>query len=115
MKLDRRHFLLSSAAASQAAFSQTEAARIPTAMIGTGNRGSFVLKGVLEQSNAKVAALCDLKPARLDAAATAAAKDNPTTYTEWKKDHRPQGHRGGIHRNPALPACRNGHRGHTGR
>src|SRR6187455_539713 len=54
-------------------------------MIGTGNRGSFVLKGILEQPNAKVAALCDLKPARLDAAATAAAKDNPTTYTDWRK------------------------------
>ena len=85
MNVDRRHFLLGSAAAAQAAFGQSDAARIPTAMIGTGNRGSFVMKGVLEQPNARVAAVCDIKPARLDAAATAAAKDKPETYTDWRK------------------------------
>ncbi len=85
MNVDRRYFLLGSAAAAQSAFGQAGAARIPTAMIGTGNRGSYVLKGVLEQPNARVAALCDIKPARLDAAASAAAKDNPTTYTDWRK------------------------------
>jgi len=76
---------MGSGLAAQSAFNQTAGERIPTAMIGTGNRGSYVLKGVMEQPNAKVAALCDLKPARLDAAATAAAKDNPTTYTDWRK------------------------------
>jgi myo-inositol 2-dehydrogenase / D-chiro-inositol 1-dehydrogenase len=85
MDVNRRYFLLGTAAASQAAFAQNDAARIPTAMIGTGNRGSFVLKGVIEQPNAKVAALCDIKPDRLDKAATAAAKDNPATYTDWRK------------------------------
>ena len=76
---------MGSGLAAHSAFSQTAGERIPTAMIGTGNRGSYVLKGVLEQPGAKVAALCDLKPARLDAAATLAAKDNPATYTEWRK------------------------------
>ena len=76
---------MGSGLAAQSAFGQTAGERIPTAMIGTGNRGSYVLKGVLEQPNAKVAALCDLKPARLDTAASAAAKDNPTTYTDWRK------------------------------
>jgi myo-inositol 2-dehydrogenase/D-chiro-inositol 1-dehydrogenase len=85
MNLRRRHFLMGSGLAAHSAFSQTAGERIPTAMIGTGNRGSYVLKGVLEQPGAKVAALCDLKPARLDAAATVAARDNPTTYTEWRK------------------------------
>ena len=85
MNLRRRHFLMGSGLAAHSAFSQTAGERIPTAMIGTGNRGSYVLKGVLEQPGAKVAALCDLKPARLDAAATVAAKDNPATYTEWRK------------------------------
>lgn len=60
-------------------------ARIPTAVIGVGNRGSYLLRGVLEQSNAKVVALCDNKPNRLDAAATAAAKDSPQTYADWRK------------------------------
>ncbi|HYO80342.1 MAG TPA: Gfo/Idh/MocA family oxidoreductase [Bryobacteraceae bacterium] len=85
MNIDRRYFLLGSAAAAQSALSQTDATRIPTAMIGVGNRGSYVLKGVLEQPNARVAALCDLKPARLDTAATVAAKDNPATYADWRK------------------------------
>ncbi|MCZ2154141.1 MAG: Gfo/Idh/MocA family oxidoreductase [Bryobacterales bacterium] len=60
-------------------------ARIPTAVIGVGNRGSYLLKGVLEQPNAKVVALCDNKPNRLDAAATVAAKDSPSTYADWRK------------------------------
>jgi len=81
----RRHFILGSAIAAHSAFGQGTAARIPTAMIGTGNRGSYVLKGVLADPNAKVVAVCDIKPDRLDAAATAAAKDNPSTYTDWKK------------------------------
>jgi hypothetical protein len=83
--MKRRYFLLGSAAAAHSAFGQNAAARIPTAMIGAGNRGSFVLKGVLEQPNSKVVALCDLKPSRLDAAASSAAKDNPATYTDWRK------------------------------
>jgi predicted dehydrogenase len=32
-----------------------------------------------------VLALCDIKPDRLDKAATAAAKDNPATYADWHK------------------------------
>lgn len=83
MNLKRRHFLMGTAVAAYSASAQEN--RIPTAMIGVGNRGSFVLKGVMEQSNAKVAAICDLKADRLDAAASAAAKDNPTTYKEWRK------------------------------
>jgi myo-inositol 2-dehydrogenase / D-chiro-inositol 1-dehydrogenase len=85
MDLDRRLFLLGTAAAAQSAFGQGDAERIPTAMIGTGNRGSFVLKGILEQPNARVAALCDIKPDRLDSAATSAARDKPATYTDWRR------------------------------
>ena len=85
MGIDRRHFLLGTAAASQSAFAQDDAGRIATAMIGTGNRGSFVLKGILEQPNARVAALCDIKPDRLDSAATSAARDKPATYAEWRR------------------------------
>jgi|HigsolmetaAR202D_1030399.scaffolds.fasta_scaffold08892_4 Predicted dehydrogenases and related proteins len=84
--MDRRHFLLSSAAAAHASFAQTGPNdKVATAMIGTGNRGSYVLRGILEQPNAKVVALCDIKPDRLDKAATIAARDNPTTYREWRK------------------------------
>jgi len=40
---------------------------------------------VLKQPNAKVVALCDIKPDRLDKAASAAARDNPATYADWQR------------------------------
>ncbi len=84
MKLDRRSFLMVSAAGARAAFARP-ADPVRTAMIGTGNRGSYLLQGVLEQPDAKVVALCDIKPDRLDKAATAAARDNPNTYSDWRR------------------------------
>jgi predicted dehydrogenase len=82
MDVDRRLFLFGSALAAHAFQPEKP---VNTAMIGTGNRGSFLLQGVLRQANAKVLALCDIKPDRLDKAATAAAKDNPATYADWQK------------------------------
>jgi predicted dehydrogenase len=82
MNVDRRLFLFGSALAAHAFQPEKP---VNTAMIGTGNRGSFLLQGVLRQPNAKVLALCDIKPDRLDKAATAAAKDNPATYADWQK------------------------------
>jgi myo-inositol 2-dehydrogenase / D-chiro-inositol 1-dehydrogenase len=82
MNLHRRSFLLGTAASTLAAQSSNQ---ISTAVIGTGNRGSYLLSGVLEQPNAKVAAVCDIKPDRLDKAASAAAKHNPKTYTDWRR------------------------------
>jgi myo-inositol 2-dehydrogenase/D-chiro-inositol 1-dehydrogenase len=85
MDVHRRHFLLASAAAAaQNAFGQTPT-KVRTALIGTGNRGSYLLQGVLEQPSAEVVALCDLKPDRLDKAATTARRDNPKTYTDWRQ------------------------------
>jgi predicted dehydrogenase len=54
-------------------------------MIGVGNRGSYLTTAVLAQSNTKVVALCDIKPDRLDKAATIARRDNPATYSEWRR------------------------------
>ena len=82
MNVDRRLFLFGSAVAAHAFQPEKP---VNTAMIGIGNRGSFLLQGVLRQPNAKVLALCDIKPDRLDKAATAAAKDNPATYADWQK------------------------------
>jgi hypothetical protein len=72
--MERRIFLLGTAGAAQTAFSQGAGDRIGTAMIGTGSRGSGVLKGILEQPGVRVTALCDIKPDRLDSAASAAAR-----------------------------------------
>jgi predicted dehydrogenase len=64
---------------------QADAGTTGAAMIGVGNRGAYVMRSVLEQPGVKVAALCDIKPDRLDKAASAAARDNPKTYTDWRK------------------------------
>jgi predicted dehydrogenase len=82
MSVNRRVFLFGSTAAAYAM--QSEPA-VGTGMIGVGGRGSFLLQGVLRQPNAKVAALCDIKPDRLDKAATAAARDNPATIADWRR------------------------------
>jgi myo-inositol 2-dehydrogenase / D-chiro-inositol 1-dehydrogenase len=94
--MDRRNFLLGSAAAAQAALGQTptstepvkllpDSERVPSAMIGVGGRGTYHVRAVLEQPNAKIVGLCDIKPDRLDRAATLAARDNPSTTTDWHK------------------------------
>lgn len=86
MDVHRRRFLLASAAAAaQTAWGQQAGGKVRTALIGTGNRGSYLLQGVLLQPNAEVTALCDLKPDRLDKAASAAKRDNPKTYTDWRQ------------------------------
>ncbi|MBI4874324.1 MAG: Gfo/Idh/MocA family oxidoreductase [Acidobacteria bacterium] len=85
MNLNRRHFFLGTAVAARVASGQDVSSRVGTGVIGTGGRGSHLLRGVLEQPNAKVVALCDIKPDRLDKAASTAAKDNPTTYTDWRR------------------------------
>jgi predicted dehydrogenase len=81
--MPRRSLLLGAAAVS--AVSAQTPAKIRTAVIGTGGRGSYLLSGVLAQPDAPVAALCDIKPDRLDKAASAAARDNPTTTTDWRR------------------------------
>ncbi len=53
--------------------------------IGTGNRGGHLLRTVLELPGAKVAAVCDTKPDRLDKAATSAARDTPATFTDYRR------------------------------
>jgi predicted dehydrogenase len=82
--VNRRAFLLGSAAAAAAA-AQSPQQPVGTGMIGVGNRGSYLLQGVLAQPNAKVLALCDIKPDRLDKAATAAGRDNPATLNDWRR------------------------------
>ncbi len=54
-------------------------------MIGTGLRGHHTLGRILTQQNVKIGALCDIKPDRLDKAATLTARDNPKTYTDYRQ------------------------------
>jgi myo-inositol 2-dehydrogenase / D-chiro-inositol 1-dehydrogenase len=85
MSMSRRYFLAGTTVAAGMASAQSGEQRVGTAVIGTGNRGSYLLKGVIAQPDAKVVALCDIKPDRLDKAATAAVRDNPATYADWRK------------------------------
>lgn len=86
--MNRREFLggaaVLPAALARPANSQESAAPIRIGMIGTGNRGAWVLNEIVKLPGAKVVALCDIKPDRLDKAATAAARDNPRTYREYR-------------------------------
>jgi predicted dehydrogenase len=81
--VNRRIFLLASAAT--AATAQNGGDTAGTGMIGVGNRGSYLLEATMAQPGARILALCDIKPDRLDKAATAAARYSPATYSDWRK------------------------------
>jgi len=83
--MNRRNFFVTSATAAQAAFAQPPGDRVNTGIIGVGNRGTYLLNSILAQPNARMAAVCDLNPGRLDKAASTASKDSPVTTTEWRK------------------------------
>ncbi len=84
MLIHRRHFIGAAAAAANLA-AQDAAPPVGTGFIGTGNRGTYLLQNVLRVPGAKVVALCDLKPDRLDKAASLAARDNPATFTDYHR------------------------------
>ncbi|MCZ2156875.1 MAG: Gfo/Idh/MocA family oxidoreductase, partial [Bryobacterales bacterium] len=86
----RRHFLMSGLAASSLALSsktmaQSPNSRLNVGFIGVGNRGGYVMKSIKDLPGIQIAALCDIKPDRLDAAATVAAASKPKTYTDWRE------------------------------
>jgi predicted dehydrogenase len=80
--MKRRHFLFGTSAGLLA---QSPNDTIQVGMIGVGNRGAYVMRSVMAQPGGKVVAICDIKPDRLDKAATAAARDNPATYKDYRK------------------------------
>ncbi len=82
-KPDRRSFLLGAAAAG--ALRAQQSREIRTAFIGVGNRGTELLKQVLSQENAPVAAICDTNPTVRDRAQGLASRFNPRSFAEWRK------------------------------
>ena len=80
--MNRRGFLLASAAAAPSLRADEP---VGTGFIGTGNRGSYLLRATLAQPGVKVAAVCDIKPDRLDQAATSAGRDQPATFTDYRR------------------------------
>lgn len=86
-ELNRRHFLAGSVAAAlpRPASAQAGAEPVNVGVIGNGIRGTFLIESLLKLPGVKVTALCDIKPDRLDRAASKAARDNPTTFSDYRK------------------------------
>ncbi|MDZ7636679.1 MAG: Gfo/Idh/MocA family oxidoreductase [Bryobacterales bacterium] len=88
--MNRRHFMMAGLAAGAASavrpsFGQSANSKLNTGFIGVGNRGGYVMKSVKDLPGVQITALCDIKPDRLDAAATVAASHQPKTYTDWRE------------------------------
>jgi predicted dehydrogenase len=84
--LDRRHFLigsLSAAALAPRAAAVPAGDTITAGFIGTGGRAQNLMGQTLENPGVKIIALCDIKPDRLDKAATMASRDNPATFRDY--------------------------------
>lgn len=84
MTLTRRSML---AAAPAVLGGQLRREKLRVAFIGTGNRGSFLLRHGLEVEDFEVVAVCDILPERVDAAASAVGKKGGSakTYTDFRK------------------------------
>lgn len=86
--MNRRSFLQRSMMAGLApvlAGAQSNSQSVRTGMIGTGLRGQHTLNQLMKLPGVTMAAVCDLKPDRLDKAASITARDNPKTYREYRK------------------------------
>jgi myo-inositol 2-dehydrogenase / D-chiro-inositol 1-dehydrogenase len=86
--MNRRAFLHGATMAGLAPImvsAQSNAESVRTGMIGTGLRGQHTLGKLMKQPGVTLAALCDLKPDRLDKAASITSRDNPKTYREYRK------------------------------
>jgi len=82
----RREFLLGSAAALIGSPMQAASEKeVRTAMIGIGKRGTSLLKQVVQQPGVKVTAVCDIDSKARDDAQSMARRDNPQSYTDYRK------------------------------
>ena len=87
-RINRRHFFFGAAAAAALqppAGAQSPSEKVRAAFIGVGGRGSALLRGTLAEPNVAIVAICDLKPDRLDKAASLASRDNPKTFSDYHK------------------------------
>ena len=87
-RINRRHFFFGAAAAAamqSRAGAQGANEKVRAGFIGVGGRGSTLLRHTLVEPNVEIAAICDLKPDRLDKAASAASRDNPKTFSDYHK------------------------------
>ncbi len=86
MDFTRRSFLTAPAAAAVLG-AQSPKDTINVAMVGVGNRGSFLLSKMLKVAGARVVAVCDILPERAAAAKEAAAKEGQSAevFTDFRQ------------------------------
>ncbi|MBC7926207.1 MAG: Gfo/Idh/MocA family oxidoreductase [Bryobacteraceae bacterium] len=83
---DRRKFLLGSVAGLVGSSALAAPDReVRTAVIGVGKRGTNLLTQVLQQPNVKVTAICDTDAKARDDAQGTARRDNPRSFTDYRK------------------------------
>jgi len=84
MKMTRRKMMVAAPAILSV---QTRGEKLRVAFIGTGNRGSFLLRHGLDVADFEVVAVCDILPDRVDAAASAVGKKGGSakTYTDFRR------------------------------
>jgi myo-inositol 2-dehydrogenase/D-chiro-inositol 1-dehydrogenase len=58
---------------------------VRTAMVGIGKRGTTLLGQVLQQPNVKITAICDTDAQARDTAQGTARRDNPRSFTDYRK------------------------------
>ena len=86
LNTERREFLLASAAALIPSLASAASDReLRTAMVGIGKRGTTLLTQVLQQRNVKITAICDTDAQARDAAQGTARRDNPRSFTDYRK------------------------------
>ncbi|HWQ54271.1 MAG TPA: Gfo/Idh/MocA family oxidoreductase [Bryobacteraceae bacterium] len=90
MNQTRRHFLTVPAVAVGSAAllsAQSPNDTVRVGVIGTGNRGSYLLRTILQVPGVKIVALCDIDPEHLAKGVeiAKAAGHQPETFTEYRK------------------------------
>ena len=83
--MTRRHFLSATAGFPALLQSQSPNDTIRAGIIGTGNRGGFLLGQIVKVPGVKVAAVCDINPTALEKAAETAAAHQPDRITEYRR------------------------------
>lgn len=87
--VSRREFATAAAAtlAGTPAFLRAQGDKVRVAFVGVGNRGSYLLRHMLQVPGVEVVAVCDLLPERASAAAAAVSQagGSAATYADFRK------------------------------
>ncbi len=85
MEVNRRAFFVSALAGAGEALLPGADAAAETGLIGIGGRGSLLLRHALTIPGVRIGRLCDIEPDALDKAMSAAVRDQPKGYSDYRK------------------------------